>query len=54
MPDVNDERVAVIADGIQSSGCADVACIPSEATKHSLDDARTLQKAGTVKRSKDS
>ena len=44
MPDVNDECVAVIADSIQGSSCADVACIASEAAKHSLDDARALQR----------
>ena len=44
-PNVNDERVAVVADSIQGSCCANIARIASEATKHSLDDARTLQQS---------
>lgn len=43
MPDVNDERVAIVADSIQGSSCADVACVASEAAKHGFDDARALQ-----------
>ena len=42
MPDVDDERVAIVADSIQSSSCADVACVASEAAERSFDDARTL------------
>ena len=42
MPDVDDERVAVVADRVQGSRWADVARVASEAAKRGLYDARTL------------
>ena len=42
-PDVDDECVAVIADGVQRPSCADVARIASEAAKGRLDKPRALQ-----------
>ena len=37
-PDVNDERIAIIADSVQGAGCADIARIATEAAEDRLDD----------------
>lgn len=41
-PDVNEESVAVVADGIQSACCAYVSSISAERSKDALHNARTL------------